>query len=112
MIRPLRGRVVVRLIPDLPTGLIQYPGTHGDWERKDQHELGIKARSSHRARVLAIGEPARNKWGVEVPLECRVGDEVVFVYDHHEKFSERQEWDDGEPCVYVSQEEILCVLES
>lgn len=111
MIRPLRGRAAVRLIPDRPTGLIQYPGTHDDWERKDQQMQGIRAQSSHRAHVLGLGEPARNKWGDPVPWECAVGDEVLFVYDHHEKFSEDQKWEDGESCLYVSQEEVLAVLE-
>lgn len=110
MIRLLRGRVALRPL-DPPAGLIALPDQHREWRRKDHEMQGVRARSSHSGRVLAAGPPALNKWKEEVPQEFKPGDEVIFVYHHSDKWSEDQVWEDGGPVEFVSQEEILAVID-
>jgi co-chaperonin GroES (HSP10) len=68
-------------------------------------------KESQRAIVLGKGAPAEEN-GHEVPHGFEVGDEVVYVYHHNEKWSEGHTWTDGGPVVYVAQEEILAVVQS
>ena len=108
--RLLRGRIAVRPLVPQQIGSILMPGTHADWTRAGQAELGIKAQSSHSAIVLAKGPPALEH-GHERPHLFEVGDEVVYVYHHNEKWSDGHTWEDGGPVIYVAQEEILAVVE-
>lgn len=109
-ISPLRGRVVVR--PTVPTqiGRIVLPPMYRDWQRDATKAKGIKAMSSSRGRVLAMGAPARNAAGVEVPHGFKVGDEVIFVWTHNEA-NFTHPWEDGEESAWISQEEVQGVIE-
>lgn len=109
-VKPLRGRVVIR--PDSPThfGHIVLPDMHRDWKREADRSLGRRAQSSHRGRVLAMGEPARNPAGHEVPHGFKVGDAVVYVWTHNEKEFTKP-WTDGQECCWVSQEEVISVID-
>jgi co-chaperonin GroES (HSP10) len=108
--RPLRGRIVVRPIVESRTGSIWHPDHAPDNERNAQRSRGLNARSSHRGVVLAAGPPAQ-RHGHDVEHGLKPGDTIVFVYAHNERFSGGCEWD-GEPCIYVAQEEVLAVLEA
>ena len=109
-VKPLRGRVVIR--PDVPThiGHIVLPDMANDWRREAQHSLGKKAMSSHRGRVLAMGPPAINPAGQEVPHGFKVGDAVVYVWAHNEQEFTKP-WTDGHDCCWVSQEEVIGVID-
>ena len=109
-VRPLRGRVVLRPHEPRRIGLIHLPDQSADWTREAQKKLGIKAKSSHRGTVLAMGEPALSSGGVEVEPGFAVGDDVVFVWKHSEK-NFTQPWVDGGPCCWVGQEHVLAVHE-
>jgi len=109
--RPLRGRVVLRLSRPRQTGLIIHPDQHDDLMRQFQHSQGRKGRHAHRGIVLAMGEPAYvGKSEFTQPFGFEVGDEVFFVYHHHESFSEGQTWDEL-PALWISQEEVQGVIE-
>lgn len=109
-VRPLRGRVVLRPLYPIKIGLIHLPGMTQDWERESQRDKGIRAMSSHRGRVLAMGAPAYAPDGrSEVPHGFEVGDEVVFIWRHNEREYTRT-WTDGEPCCWVAQEHVQAVM--
>ena len=111
VLRPLRGRVAVREIGVSRSDVLVLPDMVDDWERKRDKSRGIRAQSSHRGRVLAMGEPA-TKYGHEVPWGFGVGDEVVFVFGAKgTEESRTSKWLDGEPCVWIAQEEIQAVYE-
>ncbi len=109
--RPLRGRVAVRPLVPRRTGSIWHPDTSPDYERSDQKALGIKAQSSHRGFVLAVGAPMQTpKLRAEVPLDFTPGDEVVYVFGQRGTEESRAgEWN-GEPCLWLAQEEIIAVV--
>jgi co-chaperonin GroES (HSP10) len=112
VIRPLRGRVAIRPIIPLRTGLIWHPDQRPETETAEQKSLGKLAQSSHRGRVLGFGPPAMQYERHEVPRGFSVGDEVVFVYGAKGTGeSRRGVWEDGEPCVWIAQEEVLAVVE-
>ena len=109
-VKPLRGRVVIR--PDSPThiGPIVLPDMVRDWKREADRSLGKKAMSSHRGRVLALGPPALNPAGQEVPHGFGVGDTVIYVWNHNEaEFT--KPWTDGEECCWIAQEEVIGVID-
>lgn len=111
VIRPLRGRVAIRPIVPMRTGLVWHPDNRPDTERSEDKSLGILAQSSHRGRVLGIGSPAL-RYGHELPHGFGPGDEVVYVFASGGIEKTRQStWHDGEPCVWVTQEEILAVVD-
>lgn len=109
MIRPLRGRIIIR-----PTGSahgyadqlrrlgLDVPDTYEDdpRTRKNQNSLG-------RGVVIAMGPPARDRWGREVVPGFREGDEVLHIGQH---ISRDVVWN-GETCRACSQEEVCAVLE-
>ena len=109
MIRPLRGRIIIR-----PTGSaygygdqlrklgLQVPDTYEDdpRSRKNQNSLG-------RGVVVAMGPPARDKWGREVVPGFREGDEVLHIVQH----VSRNVSLNGEMCRACSQEEVCAVIE-
>lgn len=105
-LRLLPGRVAVRELLPPKLGRIYVPD--GYHQSKEIEE----ARTSHRARVLGMGPPARTPRGVEVAPEFRVGDVVIFVFalEGCEKYRAGV-WLDGEPCTYVAQEEVIAVEE-
>lgn len=109
-ISPLRGRVVVRPIVPKRIGLIDLAPMQRDWDRQADERAGIKARSSHKGVVLAVGAPARNKGGAEVPHGFKVGDTVVYVWNHNEK-NFTHPWEDGGEGAWIAQEEVLGVIE-
>lgn len=106
----LRGRIAVRPIVDAKIGSIFMPDIMADWTRSAQHRAGLKSQACHRAKVLGKGPPAF-QYGRELPHGFDVGDTVVFVYAHNEKWSDGHVWEDGEPCMYISQEEVQAVYE-
>lgn len=110
VLRPLRGRIAIRPIIPMRTGLIWHPDQRPDTERDEDKSKGIKARSSHRGRVLGIGAPAL-QYGHELAHGFEVGDEVVYVFASGGIEKTRASvWDDGEPCVWVTQEEVIAVV--
>jgi len=109
-VTPLRGRVVLRPIEPKMHGMLHLPDTTYDTRRGDDKSRGMLARSSHRGIVLAKGPPAL-KYGHEVPHLFEVGDEVVFVFGSQGvEEGRRKTWTDGEPCVWVTQEEVQAVI--
>jgi co-chaperonin GroES (HSP10) len=109
-VRLLRGRVAIRPIVDKQVGSILMPDTHGDWSRKGDRSQGVRTSASHRATVLGFGLPALEH-GHELPHGFVVGDEVLFTWHINEKWSDGQVWEDGEPCVFISQEMVNAVVE-
>lgn len=111
--RLLRGRVAVRPLVERYHGRLVLPDTAADTLRKEQGSSGMLARSSHRGRVLAMGEPARTARGdAPVPAGFEVGDEVVYVFARNgTEDSRTSTWRDGEPVVWLAQEEVIAVVE-
>ena len=110
MIRPLRGRIIIRPTGDSGgyedqfrrAGLVMPDTAKFDPRtQKNQNSLG-------RGIVVAMGPPARDKWGREVVRGFSVGDEVLHIGQHK---SRDVEWN-GEMCRACSQEEVCAVLES
>ena len=101
-IRLLRGRVAVR-----ETTLGTYGGT---LYVPQANARDIKA---HFGRVLGFGPPAQTKKGYEIPPDFTVGSEVMVVYGlaGTEKDVRRGVWVDGEPCIYIAQEEVIGVVD-
>lgn len=110
---PLRGRVAIRPIVPMRTGLIYHPEQRPDTERAEDKSLGMLAQSSHRGTVLAMGPPARTqKHEVLVEPGFSVGDEVVYVFGRSgTEESRTSKLPDGTTCVWVSQEEVIAVIE-
>ena len=108
---PLPGRVVVRELAPQKVGLVWLPDQHYDNKRDEEKSRGKLARSSHSARVLAMGPPASTRIGAPIEPGFAVGDEVIYVY-HANEAMRRREWVDGEPCLWLSQEEIIAVVEA
>lgn len=104
----LRGRVAIRPIVETKRGNLFLPT---DWQREFEHSQGIKAKSSHKGKVLGFGPPAMTQSGHELPHGFEVGDVVNFAYHVNEKASDGQLWEDGEPCIYIAQEHINGVYE-
>lgn len=109
MIRPLRGRIIIRPTGDSGgyedqfrrAGLVMPDTAKFDPRtQKNQNSLG-------RGIVVAMGPPARDKWGREVVPGFREGDEVLHIGQH---VSREVMWE-GEPCRACSQEEVCAVLE-
>jgi hypothetical protein len=122
MIRPLRGRVAIRPIVPMRTGLIWHPDNRPDTETAEDKSLGILAQSSHRGRVLGFGAPGlihgrshscgKHCLGHEVPYGFSPGDEVIFVFASGGIERTRYvDWHDGGRCVWVTQEEVIAVVE-
>ena len=91
MIRPLRGQVVVRENEATRTGLLWHPAP------------GQRQVKTHRGVVLAMGPPARDKWGNEIAPGFKVGDEVSFHWEMNEEAHTREWPDDGKPACWVRQ---------
>ena len=90
-----------------------HPDQAPDNERSGQRSSGVRSQSSHRGTVLGMGEPARTAKGdAPIPHGFSVGDEVVFVFAlQGTEESRRGTWSDGEPCVWIAQEEVIAVVE-
>ena len=97
MIRPLRGRVVVREVPRV-TGPLWTP---------DPRPRDV---TTHTGRVLALGPPARTAGGAEVPHGYRVGNTVQYHFTHLEKMA-TVTWEDGLPATWIPQENVDGVWE-
>ena len=93
--RPLHDRVVVRRIEadDKTAGGIIIPDT-----AKEKPQRG---------EVLAVGPGVRDESGATVPLDVRVGDEVLFA-----KWSGTEVGLDGEDLLILKEADILGVVES
>lgn len=108
---PLQGRICVREFkPDVSDGGIIIPL---DYYRAHERET-----TSHRGTVLAMGRPACTPSGVPVVPEFQVGDTVHFVFSAGNgvegggatEKSRSSFWiEDGLPCVWLVQEEIIAV---
>ena len=110
---PLRGRIAIRKHVPLRTGLVWHPDQAPDNERSGQRSSGVRSQSSHRGTVLGMGEAARTAKGdAPIPHGFSVGDEVVFVFAlQGTEESRRGTWSDGEPCVWIAQEEVIAVVD-
>lgn len=110
----LPGRIAIRPIVPMRTGLVWHPDQRPDTERSEDRQLGKLAQSSHRGRVLGMGTPAVKEFRrstVEVSPGFDVGDEVFYVFGQRgTEESRRGTWSDGEPCVWIAQEEVIAVL--
>jgi len=114
-LRPLRGRALVEVLSEY-TGLLVLPDLDPHAERE---------KKSHRGRVLALGPPAHaerswdgDRWvgGAPVPWDCRVGDEVQFVFAVWlDKMRRGRDWPESmggnAELAVIAQEEILGVWE-
>jgi co-chaperonin GroES (HSP10) len=96
--RVLRGRVVVRVDDDEPSKLIYV-------HRGDPREQRI-----HRGEVLAIGPGAYSKGGVEVPIDVKIGQRVIFHFEGTED-GRTAPWTDGAPALWLAQREVDAVIE-
>jgi co-chaperonin GroES (HSP10) len=105
-IRLLRGQVVVR--EDHHAATREF--THIVVPELGTAEERARKRTSHVARVLAMGPPALTRKGVEVPHGFAVGDTVVFSWATHEK-SWTRPWVDGELAAWIPQECVHGVVE-
>lgn len=107
--RPLRGRVAVREIKPKQVGRIHLPDTAYD-NPSAKRPKGTGA--EHRGIVLGMGEPALTPKGAPVPHDFEVGDLVLFVFAAQGCEDMRKGlWPgDGEPCVWLAQEEIIAVF--
>lgn len=110
-VRPLRGRVAISPIVPQRTGHIWHPDSRPDTERAEDKSLGILAQSSHRGRVLAVGAPAL-RYGHELPHGFAVGDEVIFVFGSGGIEDTRKGYFGDVPCTWVTQEEVLAVVDA
>lgn len=112
-VRPLRGRVAIRPLVPTHFGVLVLPDTAADTERTRQQSSGVRAQSSHRGRVLAMGPYALTpKGGATVTAGFAVGDEVVYVFGRNgTEVSRTGTWSDGKPVVWVSQEEVVAVFD-
>lgn len=109
-IRLLRGQVVVR--EDLKAGTEQYKHiVVPDVSSKHDRDAVARGRSWHKGVVLAMGAAAMTKKGVEVPPDFKIGDTVLFHWDHHER-SWTRPWADGEPAAWMPQHCVDAVVES
>lgn len=90
MISLLRGRVVIRETEARPS-IIWRPAP------------GQRQISTHRGTVLAIGAPAIDKHGNEIPHGFEVGDEVQFHWEMSEEAHTRVWPGDGKPACWVRQ---------
>ena len=90
---PIRGRVFVEVLEMRKSIIVT--------TEEDPRKVKI-----HRGKVLAMGPPARDKWGREVPPEFKPGDEVLYVYALATEKARRF----GE-IACVAQEEVTGVLE-
>ena len=90
---PMRGRVFVEVLEMRKSIIVTM----------DEDPRKVKI---HRGRVLAMGPPARNAAGIEVPPEFKVGDEILYVYALATEKARR-----FEEVACVAQEEVTGVLE-
>jgi co-chaperonin GroES (HSP10) len=106
---PLRGRVIIRQTGDSGgydsefkrLGLVLPDTAKFDpRQQRNQNSLG-------RGIVVAMGPPARDKWGVERAPAFAVGSEVLFIGQH---VSRLYMWN-GEELRACSQEEVCAVVE-
>jgi co-chaperonin GroES (HSP10) len=89
-IRPLRGQVVIREV-ERRSSVIWTPAP------------GQRDVRTHRGIVIAMGPPARDKWGNEIAHGFKGGDEVSFQWEMNEE-AHRREWpEDGKPACWVRQ---------
>jgi len=102
MIRPLRGRVIVREDVEADYSHLRHivvPDVIND----DHPTALARRRTWHRGRVVAMGEPARTRKGAEVPHGFNVGDLIVFHWAHLES-AWTFEWPDGSRVACIPQE--------
>lgn len=108
MIRLLRGQVVIR--EHLYAGYDQYPSIIiPDVSTRHDKDAIARERTWHRGEVLAAGPPALHG-PHEVPQEFKVGDLVIFHFEHLEK-SWTRPWSDGKDATWVPQSCVDAVLE-
>ena len=105
-VRLLRGRVLIRQTQlDYGQELIAIPATYVD----DPRNPGGRAQERGtvgRGVIVAHGPPALTKKGKRVEPEFRVGDEVLYVGEHHSRDIEFR----GEKLHACAQEEIQAVI--
>ena len=95
MIRPLRGRVVIREHKRLSSILF-----HPDENPREQ--------KTHRGEVIALGEPFMLPCGAEIPFGFRVGDVVQYHFEGPER-GRTTEWADAGVVCVMAQREVDCV---
>ena len=100
MIRPLRGRCVIRE-EKRRSSIIVDPGFT---------EHGARDITTHRGVVLAMGPPGEIYPGVEVPWLFTIGDVVQFHFSMMTEKGRTVTWGDHE-AVVMAQDEIDAVIE-
>ena len=103
MIRPLRGRVVIREHKE-PSRLVTIIDTTDP--RGDPHAATL----THRGTVIAMGPPVLLTSGAEVPHHFRVGDVVQFHFEATES-GRTTTWGEHEGVLVMAQREIDAVIE-
>lgn len=71
---PMRGRIVVLPDSEALSTLILDPWAGSEKSQRDRQT------KIHFGTVLAVGPPAKNKWGHEIDPGVKRGDRVLFVY--------------------------------
>ena len=94
--RPMRGQVVVREVYE----------HHSIWTPTPSNPRDV---TSHRGIVLALGPPSI-VGGVEIPHGFKVGDTVLYHWEHNEKGSTAA-WGDVPDAKWLMQREIDAVVE-
>lgn len=97
MIRPLRGRVVIRE-DKRHSSIIEIVG------------VDPRTITTHRGTVIAVGPPVLLDSGAEVPLHFKAGDVVQFHFEATEK-GRTTDWEDERGVVVMCQREIDAVIE-
>jgi co-chaperonin GroES (HSP10) len=97
-IKVLRGRVVIR--EELLAAYAAFPHLVIPEYTVDNEQAVERARKSHVGTVLAVGDPPLLPSGAEMPLGFKVGDRVVFHWEHYEK-NHTREWSDGKPAAWI-----------
>jgi co-chaperonin GroES (HSP10) len=111
MIRPLRGRAVLRKHQEdcggeYMIGRIVVPANVDPHRTDRDKQFGDRSkRKIHRGVVLALGKPAFEHTGIERPWTIEVGDEVLYTYAV--ALARARSFED---IVIVAQEEIQAVL--
>jgi len=105
MIRPLRGRVVIREHKDA-----QYTSFRSIII-PDTVLANARARTTHVGTVLAVGPPVLTKRGAEIPLGFAVGDVVQFHFEATEE-GRKTIWSDGIEALVMAQREVDAVYDA
>ncbi len=116
-VRPLHDRVLIKraeeveqksaagiIIPD--TAKEKKPGETLRWEATPLPGRGAARVEPQRGTVVAVGEGKKDESGKRIPLDVKVGDEVLFG-----KYAGTEVKIDGEEYLIMHESDILAVIE-